>query len=35
MKKYFIGINVPKETVDVTFVKSDFQRLTEYLAQSP
>ena len=26
MKKYFIGIDVSKETVDVSFVESDFQR---------
>ena len=33
MKKYFIGIDVSKETVDVSFVESDFQRQPEYLAQ--
>ena len=35
MKKYFIGIDVSKETVDVSFVESDFQRQPEYLAQYP
>lgn len=33
MKKYFIGIDVSKETIDVSFVESDFQRKPEYLAQ--
>ena len=33
MKKFFIGIDVSKETVDVSFVESDFQRQPEYLAQ--
>lgn len=35
MKKIFIGIDVSKETVDVSFVGSDFQRQPEYLAQYP
>ena len=35
MKKFFIGIDVSKETVDVSFVESDFQRQPEYLAQYP
>ena len=35
MKKYFIGIDVSKETVDVSFVESDFQQQPEYLAQYP
>ena len=35
MKKFFIGIDVSKETVDVSFVESDFQREPEYLAQYP
>ena len=35
MKKIFIGIDVSKETVDVSFVDSDFQRQPEYLAQYP
>ena len=35
MKKFFIGIDVFKETVDVSFVESDFQRHPEYLAQYP
>ena len=35
MKKYFIGIVVSKETVDVSFVESDFQRQPEYPAQYP
>ena len=35
MKKYFIGIDVSKETIDVSFVESDFQRQPEYLAQYP
>ena len=35
MKKFFIGIDVSKETVDVSFVESDFQRPPEYLAQYP
>lgn len=35
MKKIFIGIDVSKETVDVSFVDSDFQRHPEYLAQYP
>ena len=35
MKKFFIGIHVSKETVDVSFVESDFQRQPEYLAQYP
>ena len=33
MKKYFIGIDVSKKTIDVSFVESDFQRKPEYLAQ--
>ena len=33
MKKIFIGIDVSKETIDVSFVESDFQRKPEYLAQ--
>lgn len=33
MKKIFIGIDVSKETIDVSFVESDFQRQPEYLAQ--
>lgn len=33
MKKFFIGIDVSKETVDVSFVESDFQSEPEYLAQ--
>ena len=33
MKKIFIGIDVSKETVDVSFVSSDFQSTPEYLAQ--
>jgi transposase len=35
MKKYFIGIDVSKETIDVSFVESDFQQQPEYLAQYP
>lgn len=35
MKKYFIGIDVSKESIDVSFVESDFQRQPEYLAQYP
>lgn len=35
MKKFFIGIDVSKETIDVSYVESDFQRQPEYLAQYP
>ena len=35
MKKIFIGIDVSKETIDVSFVESDFQQQPKYLAQYP
>lgn len=35
MKKIFIGIDVSKETIDVSFVESDFQQQPKYLSQYP
>lgn len=35
MKKFFIGIDVSKETIDVSFFEPDRMRSPEYLAQYP